>query len=150
MKRLLIAMAISLMCVAIQATPVWFMKTDTGREFLVSSITSVASELYSSEFYLLLNDERQVGPFRAATFELKENTAIGSITDDGTQMVAVGGDLTLSNLKKNSRIALYDMGGAQKFEITATSGSLTLPVASCAPGVYVLVIDSSSYKILVK
>lgn len=83
-------------------------------------------------------------------FEFIQNSSIDEIPTDNKPIISLCSDLKLYHLKEDWHISLYNIEGIQVYETVADSNEVIIPLISFEPGVYALIIDSTSYKIIVK
>lgn len=150
MKRLLLACVLCISCLAVNAESSWHIVVGADRMIPLTDVKALAAAPYESELYVLTNDGSQHGPYKEARFQYSEISAISEITDGDAPAITVGSELKLSHLKNGSHIMLYDISGVRLCEAVADSGEITIPLSSYEPGAYILVIDTASYKIIVK
>lgn len=150
MKRIPLGILLNLFCLVINAQSSWHIVVDANNKIPLADVKALAKTSYEYEFYILSNDGYQKGPYKEAKFEFIQNSSIDEIPTDNKPIISLSSDLKLYHLKEGWHISLYNIEGIQVYETVADSNEVIIPLISFEPGVYALIIDSTSYKIIVK
>jgi len=84
-----------------------------------------------------------------SSFSFNKSSSVPSLEDGGATVAFDGNDMRFTGLADGSAVCVWTPDGAAVSTHTV-SGDFTLPLSALAPGAYIVTVNETSYKILVK
>lgn len=107
---------------------------------------------FDEESMLVTGGDKDVSLSRAdiSSFSFNESTSVSSLEDDGSNVAFDGDVMSFTGLAEGTSISVWTAAGVAVSSYTVSGSDFTLRLSTLAPGVYIVTVNETSYKILVK
>lgn len=122
---------------------------------------STVTIVLSDDLQVSFTDDNLVAQGKFADVQIAKNdidtfehiydasSSISDATVGGTKMSQQGNNLNFSNLPTNTTLHVFDTGGREVMSENA-SGDFNLSLDGLTPGIYIVVVNNQSYKVVIR
>lgn len=152
MKKSFITFLMLMAAVVSKADPQWAIMWGSDESIEVSKVNSVLHTPQTTEFHILTTDGQTIGPLTQVKFGLQDTGSVPTTLDDSKNTVIEinGRNILIYCPAAQTSATLTNLDGVTLLSQHCSDGSMTLDCNHLEAGVYILTINSISYKIALR